>query len=326
MPSKSSPATPRVTRNSAGACCNSAVSTKPSNELRRALALDPKLQSAQLTLVHALTESGRAEQADVLMQEFLRADPARELIAKAAEHQRAGRLEEAEKIYREVLRRDPRNLEALRLLALIAMKCEHYGQAEQLLKRAVELAPDYLAAWIDLSRAQLERLDLPAAQASIERAAALNPRSANVQIHVANVEARSGRHENAIESYRRAIEFNPESTAGYLGLGNTLKTVGRQAEAIAAYRRAATLRPEQSESWWSLSNLKTFRFEDAEIETMERELTVADARRRGPRAVLLRARESQRGCRQLSESIRAVCPRQSRCDGASRTTIPSRPK
>ena len=31
--------------------------------------------------------------------------------------------------------------EALRLLALIAMTAEHYGQADELLKRAVEVAP-----------------------------------------------------------------------------------------------------------------------------------------------------------------------------------------
>ena len=240
--------------------------------LYKALDLDPKLQSAQLTLVHALTESGRTEQANQLMQSFLRADPARELIAKAAEHHRAGRLEEAEGIYREILQRDPRNLEALRLLALIAMDAEHYGQAEKLLQRAVEIAPDFLAAWIDLSRAQLERLDLSAALQSIERAAALNPRSANVQVHVANALARSGRHNEAIETYGRATELKPDWPAGYLGLGNALKTVGRQAEAIAAYRRAAVLRPDQSEAWWSLSNLKTFRFEDAEIEAMERQL------------------------------------------------------
>ncbi len=77
---------------------------------------------------------------------------------------------------------------------------------------------------------------------------------------------------DAVETYRRAIELNPDQPAGYLGLGNTLKTVGRQAEAINAYRRATVLRPELSEAWWSLSNLKTFRFEDADIEAMERQL------------------------------------------------------
>ena len=244
--------------------------------LRRALQLDPKLESAQLTLVRVLTEAGRAEQAEELMQAFLRADPARESIARAAEHHRAGRYEEAEAIYREILRRDPRNLEALRLLALIAMKTEHYGQAEKLLKRAVEIAPDFLAAWIDLSRAQLERLELQAALASIERAVELNPRSANVHINLASVQARSGHHDQAIETYRKAVELGPDQPGGYLGLGNTLKTVGRQAEAIDAYRRATAMRADLSEAWWSLSNLKTFCFEDHEVETMQRQLEAAE--------------------------------------------------
>jgi len=265
--------------------------------LRQALALDPKLQSAHLTLVHALSESGRAEQAEAQMQEFLRADPARELIAKAAEHQRAGRFEQAEGLYREILRRDPRNLEALRLLALIAMRYEHYGQAEELLKRAVEVAPDFLAAWIDLSRAQLERLDLPAARASIERAVELNPRSANVQIHVAGLQARSGRHEDAVETFRQATRLNPELPAAFLGLGNALKTIGRQAEAVEAYRRATVLRPEHSESWWSLSNLKTFRFEARDIEAMERQLErpgIPDEARVQFSFALAKAREDRR--------------------------------
>jgi len=240
--------------------------------LRRALAIDPKLQSAHLALVQALGDSGRAAEAQSLIESFLRADPARELIAQAAGHQQAGRLEAAEGIYREILRRNPRNLEALRLLAVIAIECEHYGQAEQLLKRAVEIAPDFLAAWVDLGRTQLERFNLPAALASLRRAELLNPRSPKVQLQLAHVLARSGRHVEAVEAYRKATALNPESTAGYVGLGNTLKTIGRQAESIDAYRKATALKPQHSEAWWSLSNLKTFRFEDAEVAEMERQL------------------------------------------------------
>jgi tetratricopeptide (TPR) repeat protein len=239
--------------------------------LRRALSLEPRLPSAQLTLVHALSESDRALESQAAMQDFLLADPARERIAGAATHQRAGRLEEAERIYREVLEHDPKNVEALRLLALIAMKGEFYGQAQKLLARAVEIAPDFLAAWIDLSRAQLEKLDLPAARESIARAATLNPRSATVQLHVANIEARSGRHADAVATYQRTLALDAESTSALLGLGNTLKTIGRQSEAIAAYRRAAALRPALSEAWWSLSNLKTFRFTEPELAVMEAE-------------------------------------------------------
>jgi tetratricopeptide (TPR) repeat protein len=243
--------------------------------LRRALAIDPKLQSAQLSLVQALGNCGRADEARAIMDSFLRADPARAQIAKAAAHHRAGQLEEAESIYRGILERDPGNLEALRLLGAIAISAEHYGQGEKLLKRAVELAPDFLAAWIDLSRAQLERLDLAAALASIRRAEQLDPRSAIVQVHVGNALARSGRHEEAIAAYRKATVLQPEAVAGHLGLGNVLKTIGRQAEAIEAYRQATRLRPELSEAWWSLSNLKTFRFEDDDIAALEKQLEIA---------------------------------------------------
>ena len=243
--------------------------------LREALRIDPKLQSAQLALVGALGEAGRDEEAEAAMQAYLRADPSRERLAKAAEHQRAGRLEEAEAVYRDILRQDPRNLEALRLLALIAMHAEQYGQAEQLLKRAVEIAPDFLAAWIDLARAQLERLDLAAARSSIERAALMAPRSVPVLVNLANIQARSGEHRAAIETFRRAAGLNPRAPGPWLGLGNALKTIGEQAEAIAAYRQAAELRPEHSEAWWSLSNLKTFRFDDAEVAAMEQQLAAA---------------------------------------------------
>ncbi len=239
---------------------------------RRALAIDPTLKSAQLTLVHALGDAGRSLEAQAAMQEFLRADPAREAIAAAATHQRAGRLEEAEAGYREVLRRDPRNLEALRLLALIAIETGHHGQAEQLLARAVEIAPDFIAAWVDLSRAQLEKLDLPEARTSIARALALDPRSVQVQVQAANIEARCGDHEGAVAIFRRALEREPASVPALVGLGNTLKTIGRQAEAIEAYREATRARPAASEAWWSLSNLKTFRFEDSEIEAMQARL------------------------------------------------------
>jgi tetratricopeptide (TPR) repeat protein len=48
-----------------------------------------------------------------------------------------------------------------------------------------------------------------------------------------------------------------------------LKTVGRQAEAVAAYRRATEQAPHLGEAWWSLANLKTVRFEPADLEVLQ---------------------------------------------------------
>jgi tetratricopeptide (TPR) repeat protein len=74
--------------------------------------------------------------------------------------------------------------------------------------------------------------------------------------------------EQAELAYKRAIELNPILSGAHLGLGHVLKTIGKQEEGIAAYRNALALRPNLAEIHYSLSNLKTFRFTDAEIEDM----------------------------------------------------------
>jgi tetratricopeptide (TPR) repeat protein len=50
--------------------------------------------------------------------------------------------------------------------------------------------------------------------------------------------------------------------------GHALKTLGRQDEAIAAYRKAIAIRDTLGDAYWNLANLKTFRFDPAEVEKM----------------------------------------------------------
>jgi tetratricopeptide (TPR) repeat protein len=57
-----------------------------------------------------------------------------------------------------------------------------------------------------------------------------------------------------------------------LTYGHALKTVGKQEEAIEAYRKTIELRPDFGDAYWSLANLKTFRFEDSDIEAMREQL------------------------------------------------------
>jgi hypothetical protein len=55
-----------------------------------------------------------------------------------------------------------------------------------------------------------------------------------------------------------------------------LKTIGRQAEGVAAYRRAIALKQTLGEAWWSLANLKTVRFDEADLRAMEVALQAKD--------------------------------------------------
>ena len=51
--------------------------------------------------------------------------------------------------------------------------------------------------------------------------------------------------------------------------GHALKTVGRHDDAVAAYRAAYLARPELGDAWWSLANMKTFRFDEGEMQRMQ---------------------------------------------------------
>ena len=240
--------------------------------LRRALALNPALKSAQIALGQALLAAGQTQEAEDAYEKLLRDHPQMQRLAQAAEHHRDGRFEQAEAIYRELLQQNADDVSVLRLFGVLAIDAGNYRNAATLLQRAVKLAPQFRAAWIDLCKAQTELHDLDDAFASAHRAIALEPDRAGGHIALANALARSSRTEEAIASYRRAREIRPDNAEIALGLGNVLKTIGRQAEAIAAYRDGVRLKPDYAELYWSLSNLKTFRFEPAEIQAMEQAL------------------------------------------------------
>ena len=124
---------------------------------RRAMELDPTRPNTHMKLGMALMKLGRSEEAKNAIEDFKCLDPNRAMIAKAAELENDGDPAAAEKIYREILRTDPDNVEALRLLATVAVDRDFYGDAELLLQRAVEIEPEFVRARAELVSIQLQR-------------------------------------------------------------------------------------------------------------------------------------------------------------------------
>lgn len=175
----------------------------------------------------------------------------------------------AEEILRRILRKDPDHVEAARLLAGIASFHENFREAEVFLRRAVTLAPHYVRAWVDLANAQRELDKIEDAIESATRVLELAPEQAESQILYASLIGHAGRMDEAIELYRKALAIAPNKAGAACSMAHFLKTVGRQEEAIAQYRACIAIRPDHSEAYWSLANLKTFRFEDSEVDAME---------------------------------------------------------
>ena len=192
------------------------------------------------------------------------------MMAHAAEHHREGRIDEAERLYRRVLRDNPRNVDAMRLLALIALKLDRPDDAELLLQEAIRVAPDFLLAILDLGRLLKEQDRYGEALDCFDRAIALDASQPQAHFLRAGTLARASFTREAIEAYRKCLELRPAHLGALLGLGHVLKAVGDYDDAVASYNACIREAPDHGETYWSLANLKTYRFDAAMVAEMEK--------------------------------------------------------
>jgi tetratricopeptide (TPR) repeat protein len=211
---------------------------------------------------------GRVEEARALKAEFIDSSQDNKDIAKAAELEEEEKYEEAEKLYREILIRHPDNVAAMRLWARLGVKQEQYAGAEVLLQKAVDVAPGFKRAWADLCQVQFEREKLDDTMESAKQLIKLRPRAPDGHIWLAAASASAGKHQDALRSFDNALDISPDHAGALCGKGQACRTMGDQAGSIAAFRRCISANPLHVEAYWSLANLKTFRFEDSEVDDM----------------------------------------------------------
>jgi len=236
--------------------------------LQRALQLDASCQSARMKLGQIFMLLGRTDEAEALKAEFMALDQDNQDIARAAELEKEEKFADAEKIYRRILTRHPDNVSAMRLWARLGTQRERYAEAELILREAVGVAPGFARAWGDLCKVQFEQEKHAETIDSARRLIKLNPRLPDGHVWLAAASAAIGRHKDAIESFDNALEIAPQHVGALCGKGNACRTFGDQDAAIAAFRRCIEVNPLHAEAYWSLANMKTFRFEDHEVEAM----------------------------------------------------------
>ncbi len=242
---------------------------KAGNFARLALALRPNSPPALRLLGLALRASDQSEDAAEIEQRAVKAATDDATLMRAGHALFANQLHEAEPVLKERLTRDPYDYSAMRMLAELAARIGRLHDSENLLRRALELAPSFQAARANLATVlyrqhraadALEQLDLLASEGELAdgyrnlRAAALG---------------RIGGYHEAIALYREVLGRHGEQPKIWMSLAHLLKTVGEQEESVAAYRRAIELAPCLGEVWWSMANLKTVKFDDADVAAME---------------------------------------------------------
>jgi tetratricopeptide (TPR) repeat protein len=179
------------------------------------------------------------------------------------------RLADAEPLLRAHLSRYPTDVAAIRLMAELAARVGRLPDSETLLRRALELAPGFGAARSNLATVLYKQNRFAEAVEELDAVLASGDDNAAQQSLMAAALGRIGGYEEAIGLYKQLTQRFPEHAKLAMSYGHMLKTVGDQEASIAAYRQALTVEPTLGEVYWSLANLKTVRFDDADLTAME---------------------------------------------------------
>lgn len=197
-------------------------------------------------------------------------------LVRAAEALLAARPAEAHALLQTRLAHRPNDPLALWLAGDVASRGGDNGEAERLLARCLDLAPTLTPARYARAMALTWMDRVGEALREAERLIADQPDNALYRHLRAASLLRLGEEAAAADAYAEVLAAHPDQALSWMSYGHVLKTLGRQAEAVDAYRRCLALDPRQGEAWWSLANLKTVRFDAADVAAMQAALARDD--------------------------------------------------
>ena len=228
----------------------------------------PSIQTARI-ISNIHIENDRDEESDQVIQNFFESDKTYGDLYKGIRHVKAGRLRLAEEAYKKVLKKDKNNIDALRLLGLLAFKTKDYDIAERLFLKVLQLDPSFFLAWDNLAKLYRVQNKLLKSIPAFENLIKLDRSNFEALVSLGTVYIKLSKYHEGINLYEESLKIKPENSRVYLSLGHALKTIGERKKSEHAYQNAIKYFPSSGEAYWSLANLKTYEFSNKEIANME---------------------------------------------------------
>jgi choline-sulfatase len=160
--------------------------------------------------------------------------------------QAADRASEATTGFERVLELDPENLKALVNLAEIRAKRGEREKALDLYQRAAAVAPRFALVQVNRGSLALELNRLDVAEEALGKAAALGgspPPSLHFNLGV--IAEQRGRPAVAAREYRAEVAAHPDAFKAWVNLGLLERQAGRTSAALAAFEKAASARADE---------------------------------------------------------------------------------
>ncbi len=179
-----------------------------------------------------------------------------------------GKLSKAEQLCRSFLQNHPKNIEGMRLLADLGVKTHVLDDAEFILESALVYEPDNKLVRFDYMNVLYKRQKFGLCMEQAQTLLDAEPQNNKYRFAYANQCVAVGRFEEALAFYDEFVAMDSDAAPAHLLRGHTLKTIGRIDESVDAYRSVYKAKPDFGDAFWSLANLKTYKFEDEEIDQM----------------------------------------------------------
>ena len=228
----------------------------------------PTIRTAR-TISNYYLSNNDEEKSDLVIQSFFEKNKSYSDLYKGIRHAKAGRNKLAEESYKNVLSTDNKNVDALRLLGLLAFKNNNHDIAEKLLIRAIQLDPYFHLLWDNLAKVFRVQNKLEESKKAFENLIKLDPKNNEAFVALGTIYNKLAQYKDGINSYKKALKLNDNNARVYLSMGHALKTLGNRKECEDSYLKAIKLFPLSGEGYWSLANLKTYKFNDNQIEAMK---------------------------------------------------------
>ncbi len=154
----------------------------------------------------------------------------------------AGKCDSAVRAYEEALRRRPEFEPALMRMASALAALRQFPRTETVLRRALKIAPNDAAAWVQLGLAQLGQGRALDAEATFEKAKQIDPDMVEAYNLLGAIQFERGDAVSAEASLRDGVRVQPNFAAIHNNLGNLLSETGRFEESKVHFEAALRYR------------------------------------------------------------------------------------
>ena len=162
------------------------------------------------------------------------------------------------------------------LLAEIANRLGYFDDAEILLENAVKFSPNDGELRMKYAMILRKKQKFAKTMEQVNILCDQFPENLSYQAQKASEIMQNGDHSQAIELFESIIEKNKFNFSALTSKGHAEKTLGKTDDAIESYKSAYKIKQDHGEAYFSLSNLKTYKFSNSELDQMRKQLKRVD--------------------------------------------------